>query len=529
MRHVVPPDTVPFSVGGCRGLVLREAALAIRAHVLPDPMAAAKAGRVLRPSVSRLTSRVSLGPSGAALLKVHRVRSLGERLLSCVRGGRARQEWRASRYLGAAGLPVPPALALGEARRLGMLRGSFFAARFLPGLRPAHEALDGQPPDKRDALLERLAVLVRAMHDRGFDHRDLHSGNVLAGPGPGDECQVVLVDLHRSRLGVRVGAAARARALARWLHSLAGLLDSSARVAWLARYCGSEEEARALLPGIERRMARLERVRRASRGKRCLKESTVYTLDVGRGRGARRRDLALGALDAALAAHDRAADPQASGFLKRSRKGRVTRHDGIVVKERCPTSLISRLRDRLAPARHAAGYRNAHMLGVLGVGTARPLAWVRRDGRVFTLYEDLSTRTRLDHLARDLHARGGRAEQVRLREASAAWLGRLHREGIYHGDLKGVNVLVDPVSMELALIDTDACRFFGQPVDDRRRVKNLAQLAASIPRSVTRTERLRWYRRYAEALGVHEDVRRVAKAVAEALKPKIVVVDEPIE
>ena len=526
-----PPPSIgePFAFGGYRGVARHHALEALHVEVLPDPMACARAGRPLRTSVSRLTSRVVWRGVGPVLLKVHRTRSLGERARSWVRASRARQEWDAACFLGAAGLPVPAPVAMGEARRWGMVRGSFFAADFLPGARPVHEALEAQGPALRTALLERLADLLRGMHDRGFDHRDLHTGNVLAGPGPGDRCALFLTDLHRSRLGPWVTRRSRQRALAQWLHSLATHLDRVGRQAWLATYLRGWDAASLWAPAIERRIARFERVRRASRGKRCFKESTVYTRDVGRGRGARRRDLSLDRLEEVLAAHDRASASGAPGFLKRSRKGVVTRHGDIVVKERRPTSAFDRLRDRLAPSRHAAGYRNSHMLCVLGLGTARPLAWVHRDGRVFTLFEDLSALVRLDHLARDLSAAPARGEQTRLREASAAWLGTLHREGIYHGDFKGVNVLVDLVSMAFFLIDTDACRFFAGVVDARRRVKNLAQLAASIPVVVTRTERLRWYRAYARALGVSEDVRAVARAVARELGRKIVVIDEPIE
>jgi tRNA A-37 threonylcarbamoyl transferase component Bud32 len=519
----------PFALAGYRGLALPAVEEALRRDVLPDPMACARGGEPLRPSVSRLTSRVRLAGAGAVLLKVHRVRSLGEALRSLLRPGRARCEWDAARYLAAAGVPVAEALAVGEARRAGLLRSSFFAARFVPGLRPAHEALPARPPEEREVLLARLAALLRGLHDRGFDHRDLHAGNVLVGDGEAAAARLLVTDLHRSRLGAPVSGRARRRALARWLHSLQGVLDPGDRLRWLAGYLLDADLAVAQAPEIEARMARLERVRLRSRGKRCLRESTVYTLDVGRGRGARRRDLERARLEALLAAHDEEARPGRPGFAKQSRKGVVTRHGDAVVKERRPTSPWARLRDRLRPGRHAAGYRNAHRLLVRGVGTARPLAWIRRGGRVFTLYEDLSALPRLDHRARDLYRGASRAAQVRLRDACAEWLGRLHREGVYHGDLKGVNVLVEEGDAGFRLIDTDACRFFAGPVDLRRRVKNLAQLAASIPRAVTRTERLRWYRRYADAAALDDDPRAVARAVAAALRAKIVVVDEPIE
>jgi len=523
-----------FDLAGFRGEVVPELESVLHTQVLHDPMAVAQAGESLRPSMSRLTSRVVLPDYGTVLLKVHRIRSSTERMQSLVRRSRAHQEYRAARFLDAAGLPVAQPLAYGEQRRGGMLHASFFIAAFLPNVRPVHEVLPVQPADKRRALLGRLSVLIRAMHDAGFDHRDLHSGNVLAGPGPGDACALYLTDLHRSRMGASVPRAARLASMARWLHSLQAVLTPEEWMVVLDRY--QTDGGRCELPtaDVMDAVRKLERRRRASRGKRCFKESTVYTRDVGAGRGARRRDLSLERLEAVLRAHDREAQPGRPGLAKAGRKGVVTRHGDIVVKERRAASAFGRLRDRLAPQRHAAGYRHAHMLGVLGVGTAKPLAFVQRDGRTFTLFEDLSKLPRLDHLARELYAGSDRRRQVALREASALWLGALHAGGVYHGDLKGVNVLVEegPRVVGFRVIDTDHCRFFPypKPVDARRCVKNLAQLAASIPVSVTRSERLRWYRLYRHvAPAPMKDTRAVASEVAAALAQKIVVLDEPIE
>ena len=265
--------------------------------------------------------------------------------------------------------------------------------------------------------------------------------------------------------------------------------------------------------------------------RRCLEASEAFTRDVGVGRGARRRDLPQERLDEVLRAHDEALAAGDERVAKRARKSDVTRHGDIVVKESVPLGALGHLKDRLAPRRHEAGYRNAYRLGLEGAATARPVAWIRRGGRVFTLYEDLSALPRLDHVARALYGASDRAEQILLREAVAAWLGGLHAGGIYHGDLKGSNVLVRrmPSGYELPLIDTDRMRFAACPVDDRRREKNLAQLAASIPVSITHAERLRWYRAYAAVASTSRTEQQVAAAVAVLLAAKTLVVDEPIE
>ena len=77
-------------------------------------------------------------------------------------------------------------------------------------------------------------------------------------------------------------------------------------------------------------------------------------------------------------------------------------------------------------------------------------------------------------------------------------------------------------------------------MDARRRIKNLAQLAASIPECVTAEDRARWYHLYRGELrrqarhllrGQTEEEAQAAvcKEVDAQLARKIVVVDEPIE
>ena len=80
------------------------------------------------------------------------------------------------------------------------------------------------------------------------------------------------------------------------------------------------------------------------------------------------------------------------------------------------------------------------------------------------------------------------------------------------------------------LVDYDRVAFGGGPVDPRRRVKNLAQLAASVGTWFHRADRLRFLRAWAASIpGAWERRKEIARAVAEACARKIVVVRDPIE
>ena len=106
-------------------------------------------------------------------------------------------------------------------------------------------------------------------------------------------------------------------------------------------------------------------------------------------------------LEKALTQHDEAVRKDDDRVAKTGRKGVVTTHGPYVVKESVTDGLLGGFKDALAPDRHRSGYVNAHRLGVARVDTAKPLAYVRRDGRVFSIFEDVSSFPRLDHLARE--------------------------------------------------------------------------------------------------------------------------------
>lgn len=524
-----------FQAASYSGWIEQDLRRELEAQLLPAPEDRARAGRIINENRYRVTSRVPVRSGRALLVKVHRARGLYERLLSWFKPSRARTEWLIARHLTALGVPVPRPFAYGEQRALGMVSGAFFVGEFLDGVKRLDEALlEDQPRAKRSALLARVARLIRAMHDRGFDHRDLHAGNILVRPGPGDVRPMTVVDLHRARMGAPLSARRRAAAMGKWLHSLQEGVSAGGRMRLVGEYLGadaSREERRRLFAISERALRRIHRRWIASRSKRCFKESSQYTRDVGEGAGYRSRSITLERLDDALREHETALALNDHRVAKRGRKGLVTVHGDVVVKETIPLGTLGRLKDRLAPMRHRAGYGNAHRLAWHRVGVAQPLAFLRRRGRVFSVFQDVSDLSRLDHAARDLGREGDRAALRALLLGSADWLGRLHRRGVYHGDIKGVNVRVDRTGAapRFVFIDTDAVAFFRGPVDERRRVKNLAQLAASITRDVSRTDRLRWFRRYALALGQSLDARQTGHAVAAELARKIVVVDEPIE
>ncbi len=114
--------------------------------------------------------------------------------------------------------------------------------------------------------------------------------------------------------------------------------------------------------------------------------------------------------------------------------------------------------------------------------------------------------------------------QIDRRAQRAVWsvaeelgrmVGRMHKCGIVHGDLRWGNILVEvePESVQFVLLDNERTRRY-QRVPRRKILKNLVQLNVIPPLALSRTERMRFwlaYRAENSALpGAHKQwVRRV--------------------
>src|SRR5262249_33712282 len=128
----------------------------------------------------------------------------------------ARREWRTLASLRAAGLPVPAPLA----HALLASGEHVLVTEWIEAV-PLAEALADRA--RRRELLAAVGAVVRALHEAGWVHRDLHRANLLiAGGAP------VLRDLQAARRAR--GAAARLRDLGRLDHSLRRLLSRGDRV-----------------------------------------------------------------------------------------------------------------------------------------------------------------------------------------------------------------------------------------------------------------------------------------------------------
>ncbi len=152
------------------------------------------------------------------------------------RGTKAKRSWQAARVLQSLGVGTPEPVFFADSNQPG--GASFFVSSRLSGLlemRYLVRALNAgtverdYPAIAARAVLESLGAMCRRLHDGGFVHRDLSSGNVLvdasrfpaAGADEGEDGGdggvdgLYLVDLNRARWGRPPSQRQRQRDLSR--------------------------------------------------------------------------------------------------------------------------------------------------------------------------------------------------------------------------------------------------------------------------------------------------------------------------
>ena len=211
--------------GAVRGLAVRDLPDDFLRALVANPDAAfTRPGtRLLKQCVSSTVAELEMptadGPRTLILKRVN-VRNALDPLKNLVRRSAVLRSWLLGHGLQERWLPTPRPLAVFHKRRAGILPAEgYLLTEKVPHAVGLSEAVRAcRDTNVLRAWSERLARVVRSMHDRGVSHRDLKAPNVMLENAATDPANAtpVLIDL----VGVRAGAsevsfARRAKELAR--------------------------------------------------------------------------------------------------------------------------------------------------------------------------------------------------------------------------------------------------------------------------------------------------------------------------
>jgi len=542
-------DAIPLlDIEGCR----RPEALPLQQLVKDNPV--------------RTVVRVAdpLNPDGPGLyVKRYKFRGLRERLKHLMVPAKPVVEWRTGRALEKADIPTCEVLAIAVRRRRLLPAEGFLVSREIPDvtslkafLRKRLSAMEQTQPGYRREAIEELAALTAALADAAFYHCDYHTGNLLVNPEAPAGKRIYVVDLHR------VG---RRPARPQLLHTL-GMLASSTRVpgishkdrveflrAFLTRWNGGpgagEEECKRWASDVKEAEADLRRRGMRSRTRRCMVQSSLFTIE-GAGNFVihRRRDFPVqAALDAvrlhggAISGHKAGDTAGEANVLRNGVRTEVTvcrcdsvppftsgrparpeqvRPGSICVKSFKRGALWEKLKDVFRPhSRARAAWIASHGCSVRDIPAARPLAllearWKWSGRPDYLIMEALDNDGTLGELA----LRGPSGSQRRaLAKAVAQLLNLMARVEVYHPDTKPNNLLIKEAAppddgFRLWLVDLDRLRFEA-PMTRRRWVKCLARLNSGLPAHITLLDRMRCLRECGRGRWTARERRQLAEEV----------------
>jgi tRNA A-37 threonylcarbamoyl transferase component Bud32 len=465
-----------------------------------------------------------------------------QRFKYLIRPSRAMKECLISRFLSQKGILTPKALGILERRKQGVLKECFFVAE---GIGEATDLIDFcknrfRGPEQikgKNQILRVLARTTRKLHDSGLFHRDLHGGNFLVT----DEgsLSLHLVDLHQARRQITVSKAKRLWNIAQIFNSLDFMLDHEAQKLFLLTYGGGQapfgRDLDNCLKRVEGMIQKMVKRRQKSRAKRCLKESTLFTIDRRAGlKIFRRREIGENDLIAILEAHREMVHSQREKLLKYSPKTIVSIVSNfnfganglrVCVKEYRYETILDRLRNVFRQPKGKISWVAGNVLFSRGICPMKPLAYAERR-RLRLLQEAYYvTESLADDMEMDRYL-------IRMFEKHirhfAGWIGFLHRTGIYHRDLKTCNILIreKPGGWSFSLIDLEDV-IQGAKIGIEKILRNLVQINCSVPRFFTYGDRIRFLKGYLGANPVAMDERAFIKRVLEESRRRGVVYVSP--
>ena len=368
-------------------------------------------------------------------------------------------EWRNLHRLLAAGIPAARPVLKGEMKKKRPVR--FFLLT---------EKIDGQPL-KLDTTGDaaQMGAFASLLHSHDIYHADLHPDNVIVDP-QGRPC---LVDVQEAFFLSWIPRRLRIRNLGRIFFNL-GLLDGPRK--WSAAFLNAYNaglpdrlELSDLIQAAQRHQQRKYR----SRSRRCCKNSTEFTVIRKQGlRGFKRRDFNWDVpdLERALAG-------------ARSVKGNeVVCYQGVCIKTR-PVSY--RHRNRCLDS-----WKMSRALEVRGISVPPALAYLVYRSRNYFLSEMLDDGLHLnDYLSSMMPQKAKRRALKHL----AHWVRAIHDANVWQRDFKSNNIICR--RGRYYMLDLDGVRI--RPLTEHHRMTNLAQLNASLSRTVTFRDRLRFFGYYA--------------------------------
>jgi serine/threonine protein kinase len=406
-------------------------------------------------------------------------------ILKTVVGGNAAKAGKINIALSKRGVSVPQVLAFGTDRSFGLIRRDLLITRellhgtnFADFIRTDYPELD---PCAKQRLVKEFAEFIKGLHAAGVFHRDLHYGNIFIFRR-NQKNRFVLLDLDQVRLKPQeLSPREKAQNLAILVSNFWTLSRLSERFRFLKYYdpCGQGTVKREFTRRITQIALKKSHRVWQSKARRCLFNNTRF-----RRQGHDRfKIFSIRRSDIQDMLHDFLSDPEQlmqQGLTLKN--GRTVKAVKVKIKGRfyflkrynCK-GWVYRIKNAFRRSRAKRTWYVNWGLRVRDLPVPKPLICLeerhfRLLGRSYILSEYFDGAKPLSLVWKALDDR----RKKRLITRLAMILGRMHRMGVYHGDLKWNNVLIREHAdeVEIVICDLDSARIFRR-LDDQKAFADL--------------------------------------------------------
>jgi len=502
--------------------------------------------QIIKENMVRQSSVIPLQGHGEIFVKRYKMKGWGETLKYLFLPFKADREWRNILFFKRYHLPTVTPVAKGIKRQGGLLKDSLLVTQHIPGcqtLKTFSQSIRNQFSrdclTRKEAIITEAARKIRMIHDKGFFYRDLHAGNILIQEDTSGKFNLFFVDLHKAWHLGRTPLLVHIRDLAQLKNSLPS--TRSDRIRFLKAYLKEGDPPLLMIAGeIDRYAERLERAHLKSRTRRCLIPSSEFMAEKSLRKSLYvKKRCGKDFFNAAFEEYRKARGQGKIRIIKEQPKSSVSLltipwnggEQTICIKEFSYPGLFYALRSSFRKSRAMKSWVGANGLRVRGFSTPEALALCeeRKGGilkRSILLLEYLDGVEELnDYILKSFDLPPSPEKAVKKKkfiECLSREIRRLHAQGIYQADLKSNNILVKEKDggWEFFFIDLDRIRL-GQKLSYQERVKNLAQVNASVADCITISDRLQFFRSYAARTPLLLQKKNIYRNVLEIGRTKV--------